>query len=354
MDKKTWMLEKGEWRPTNPEAEDPKKVGFHLSALYSPAGWRSWADIVRAFLKAKAHPARLKAWVNGDLGEVWEEEAEAEDPDLLLQRREVYEADPIPEGVVVLTAGVDVQDDRLEMEVIGWGRGGVSWGIEHKVFRGDPAGSVVWRSLELALQKRYQHPRISSTMPIAAACVDSGGHYTTEVYNYCRRRYARRVFAIKGKGGPGRPIVAYPTKAKIKDSKATVRLFTVGVDGVKTQIYSNLKVTDPKIEGYCHFPTRYEEEYFKQLCGEKRVTEISKKTGALVRIWKRIHANEILDIRVYATAALELLSADLDQLADLIDRKAEAEASGGVPKERPAKKRNRKRPRKNFGKDGIQ
>jgi len=349
--KKTWMLARGEWRPTNPEAADPRRVGFHLSALYSPAGWRSWADIVRDFHKAKAHPARLKAWINIELGEVWREDGEAEDPEILMGRREIYPADPLPDGVVVLTAGVDVQDDRLEMEIIGWGRGGENWGIEHRVFRGDPAGAAVWASLDAAIQKRYDHPRIASQMPVAAVCVDSGGHYTTEVYSFCKARYGRRVFAIKGVGGAGRPLVSRPTKQRISNRPGYVRLFSVGVDSAKTAIYSNLKITQPG-PNYSHFPARYEDEFFSQLCGEKRVIETNKKTGYPVHVWKKIHANEALDCRVYASAALELLSADLDHLADLMDRKADAAETGAPPPVDPT--RPRQRPRKIFGKGGDQ
>lgn len=358
--RKTWMLERGEWRPTNPEHANPLRIGFHLSALYSPVGWLSWSEIVAEFVAAKKYPQRLKTWVNTVLGETWHEEGEAEDPELLMQRREPYPTEPIPAGVAVITAGVDIQDDRIEVEIVGWGAGQESWGIDYRVLRGSPGLPEVWMSLDAILTKGYTHPSLPSPMPVAAVCIDTGGHYTTEVYQFCQRRYRRRVFAVKGVGGSGRPIVARPTKQKIAATNRTVKLFPVGVDGAKTAIYSSLKITIPG-PGYCHFPARYLDEWFAQLCGEKRVLETNKKTGFVRHVWVKTRANEALDCRVYASAAVAILGADVDDLAKRVVAKAEENqtAAGGsrtAPTGSPGKgdppvapTRPRQRPRKSFG-----
>lgn len=347
--KKTWMLERGEWRPTNPDHKDPKRIGFHLSALYSPVGWLSWADIVAEFTTAKKYPDRLKTFVNTVLGETWQEEGEEEDPAILMARREPYPIEPVPEGVAVITAGVDIQDDRIEVEIVGWGAGSESWGLDYRVLRGSPGLPEVWASLDAILTRTFKHPNTSAPMPIAAVCVDTGGHFTTEVYQFCSLRYRRRVFAIKGVGGPGRPVAGRPTKNKIGNTNRKIRLFPLGVDAIKTAVYSNLKITAPG-PGYCHFPHRYGEEWFNQLCGEKRILETNRRTGYVRHTWVKMRANEALDCRVYASAAVAILGADLDDLAarvqGLKDPHQPDQPAAAVAQ--PANAR-RQRPRKSFG-----
>ena len=160
--------------------------------------------------------------MNTFLGETWEEQGDQVDEHDLINRSEDW-GDDLPDEVLLLTAGVDVQDDRLELEIVGWGRGEESWSIEYKTLYGDPSTAELWMRLDTILQQRFKHP-IHGEMILRAACVDSGGHYTQQVYNYCRARAGRRVFAIKGIGGDGKPVVGRPSKNNI----GKINLFPVG------------------------------------------------------------------------------------------------------------------------------
>jgi phage terminase large subunit GpA-like protein len=289
----------GEWRASLPFKG---VAGFHISALYSP--WVSLPDAADEFLKSKRDPMRLKTWVNTFLGETWEDQGEQVDEHDLINRSEDW-GEELPDDVLLLTAGVDVQDDRLELEIVGWGRGEESWSIEYKTLYGDPSTADLWMRLDSILQQRFKHPT-HGDMILRAACVDSGGHYTQQVYNYCRARSGRRVFAIKGIGGEGKPVVGRPSKNNI----GKINLFPVGVDTTKELVYSRLKIADEG-EGYCHFPTGRSEEYFRMLTAEKKVTKYFK--GRPRREWVKIRTrNEALDCRVYATAALALLNLNLE------------------------------------------
>lgn len=289
----------GEWRAT---VEFKGIAGFHISALYSP--WVSLSDAVDEFFKAKRDPMRLKTWVNTFLGETWEDQGEQVDEYDLMNRAEDWDGE-LPEDVLLLTAGVDVQDDRLELEIVGWGRGEESWSIDYKALYGDPSTAALWMQLDELLQQSYHHPT-HGEMIIRSACVDSGGHYTQQVYNYCRARAGRRVFAIKGVGGEGKPIVGRPTKNNI----GKINLFPVGTDTAKELVYSRLKIASDG-EGYCHFPVGRGEEYYRMLTAEKKVTKYFK--GRPKREWVKIRTrNEALDCRVYATAALAILNLNLE------------------------------------------
>lgn len=293
-------IRQGEWRAT---AEgDGKTAGFHLSGLYSP--WTPMEDTVRDFLAAKRDPMRLKTWVNTFLGETWEEQGDQIDEYDLIERREDWGPD-LPEEVLMLTAGIDVQDDRLEYEIVGWGRGEESWSIRYETLYGDPSTAELWMRLDTALGEIYNHPS-HGEMVLRSACIDTGGHYTQQVYNYARQRAGRRVFAIKGVGGEGKPIVGRPTKNNI----GKINLFPVGTDTAKELVYSRLKMQTPG-EGYCHFPEGRNEEFFRMLTAEKKMTKYFK--GRPRREWVKIRSrNEALDCRVYATAALAILNLNLE------------------------------------------
>jgi len=298
--RKPALLAAGRWRAT---AEgDGRTVGFHLSSLYSP--WLSWGEIVRDFLAAKDDPARLKVWVNTRLAETWEDRLDdGIDPTGLIQRREEYGVDPLPEGVAVITAGVDVQADRLELEIVGWGRDEESWSLDYRVLWGDPSAPQVWRLLDELLARQYRHP-VFSGLSIEAACIDSGGHHTLAVYDYCRDRQRRRIFAIKGRAGA---IPIWPRRPG-RANKGRVPLFTVGVDSAKETIYARLAVTPPG-PGTMHFPLDRDVVYFEQLTAERCVTRYVK--GFPKREWVKDpgRRNEALDCRVYAYAALHALIA---------------------------------------------
>lgn len=314
-------IAKGEWVATQPFQGI---AGFHLSALYSP--WVVLADAVEEFLAAKKDPMRLKTFVNTFLGETWEDQGEGVDDVEIAKRREDYEE--IPEQVALLTAGVDVQDDRLEVEVVGWGAGEESWSIDYKVLHGDPSSPQLWKQLDEVLLQTFEHP-IGKPMVIRSTCVDSGGHHTRAVYNYAKTRAGHRVFAIKGVGGEGKPIVGRPSKNNI----GKVALYPVGVDTAKELFYARLRIDEPG-PGYCHFHERLDDEHFRQLTAEKQVIRYHK--GYPKRGWIKTRTrNEALDVRVYATAALAILNVNMDNIAKRyfsdIDKDEDLQVSSGQP-----------------------
>lgn len=296
-------IRRGEWRAT---AEAKGKVaGFHLNGIYSP--WTRLEDAVQDFLTSKSDPMRLRTFVNTFLGETFDSErGEQLDETDLINRAEDW-GDQIPEEVLLITAGVDTQDDRLEVELIGWGRGEESYSLAYHTLYGDPSTAELWLRLDDVLKTPFAHP-ITGEMICRSACVDSGGHYTQQVYNYCRTRGGRRIFAIKGIGGEGRPIVGRPSKSNI----GKVNLFPVGVDTAKEVVMARLRIKEPG-EGYCHFPTGRSEEYYRMLTSEKRVVKYYK--GRPKNEWVKTRTrNEALDCRVYGTAALSILNLNLESL----------------------------------------
>lgn len=319
----------GEWRAT---AEgDGKTAGFHLSGLYSP--WTPMEDTVRDFLAAKRDPMRLKTWVNTFLGESWEEQGEQIDEHDLMERRADWGGE-IPEEALLLTAGIDVQDDRLEYEVVAWGRGEESWSIEYRAIYGDPSTADLWLRLDEELFRSYEHP-IHGEMTLRAACIDSGGHYTQQVYNYAKTRVGKRVFAIKGIGGDAKPIVGRPTKNNI----GKINLFPVGTDTAKELVYARLKMQEPG-EGYCHFPIDRDEEYFRMLTAEKKITKYFR--GRPKKEWVKVRTrNEALDCRVYAMAALAVLNLNLEAVYKQAQNKVQSvNRTTPPPKRRVMPKRN--------------
>lgn len=290
-------------------AEHPERKvrGFHLNALASM--FVEWREIVEKFIvandeKKKGNIELLKVWTNTEMGQTWEVEGEQLESDDLYKRREKYNCE-VPEEVLVLTAGVDVQDDRFEMEVVGWGIDKENWGIQYKVIYGDLKLPSVWKDLDDALSQTFTTAD-GRKLKIHCTCVDSGGHFTNQVYRFCKERTARRIFAIKGKGGATVPYYGRPSTA----NSVKAPLFTLGVDTGKAIIYQRLAVQE---EGpnYCHFPREkdrgYTQEYFKGLTAERMVMTYKKGKAQYTWILKDgIKRNEPFDIRNYATAALEI------------------------------------------------
>lgn len=293
----------GKWVPTS---EFNRIAGFHLSGLYSP--WTPLDVAVREFLEAKKQPATLRVFVNTYLGETWEDQGEQVDDYAVAERREDF-GDPLPREILVLTAGVDVQDDRLEIEIVGWGKDEESWSLDYKTIYGDPSSPAVWQDLDSAFAQEFERED-GKILHVRAACVDSGGHHTNSVYSYVRPREGKRIFAIKGVGGEGKPLVGKPGRNNI----GKIRLFPVGVDTAKDLLYSRLKISEPG-PGYLHFPLKRSDEYFRQLTAEKIVIRYHK--GFARREWVKMRPrNEALDVRVYAMAALGILNLNLNTLHD--------------------------------------
>lgn len=335
--KKGWMLARGRWVAT--AESDGKTIGYHLNSLYSPLGWYPWAQAVEDFLSAKQQGREaLKTWTNTVLAETWEEESDSVPEAILLSRREKYAAE-VPHGVLVLTAGVDVQDDRLEVEIVGWGKGEESWAVDYVVLWGDPGGEELWTRLDDVFARKYEWER-GGHHEIIAVAVDTGGHYTQQVYEYCRAREYNRMYAVKGMAGTGRPIVTAPSRRGSGSRHRGVNLFTVGVDSAKGLLYSRLKLRTPG-PGYCHFPDddRFGQEYFAQLTAEKVVTRYQK--GFPRREWVKVRPrNEALDCRVYALAAMYILNPVWDAIDERLDHRAAVERGDADP---PPATRQRRR-----------
>jgi phage terminase large subunit GpA-like protein len=336
---KVIALKYGEWI-----AEKPFKghAGFHLNELYSP--FRKWKDIVQSFLDKKA-AGDLQSFVNVSLAETWEEDGESANDHELYARREVY-PDQVPPDFWVLTAGVDVQDDRLEIEVVAWDEEERSANIDYRVIYGDPDDPVdqgIWAELDSYLNSCYNSA--NGLYQIAATCVDSGGHHTSRVYDYCKTRRKDRIFAIKGRGGEGVPIVSNPMKRVSGREKRKVDLYHVGVDGVKLTIMRRLQLKEPGAPGYCRFPEDRDEDYFKQLTSEKLVTRY--KQGQATRSWVKPDRarNEALDCRVYAYAALKILNPVWSALVDRVTDEQKTEPAPVEEKAAVAEKPNDGAPR---------
>ena len=310
------MLRDPEWRAT---AAFQGIAGYHIWEGYSP--WRRLADIVADFLEAKKSPDTLQVFVNTVLGETWEERGEQAEGHVLLARREPYPA-AVPAGACCLTMGVDVQDDRLEGLVIGWGPGEESWVIDARVLPGDPQRPEPWQALDEMLAAGYRHES-GAQLQVAAACIDTRGHRTSYVYDYVGKRQHQRVYAIIGMAGADEPIVSAPKRKRSGRDPRKVDLYAVGTDQCKSLIYSRLKVTE-RGPGFIHLPLAHQagdeyragvdEEFVAQLTAEKLVTR--HKMGVPMRLWVQIRPrNEALDCFVYAIGALRLLRPDLAALA---------------------------------------
>jgi phage terminase large subunit GpA-like protein len=324
---KTSMLERGEWRPTVPG--DSRTAGFHLSSLYSPVGWFSWGDAAEMYEQAQKTPELMKGFVNTVLGLPFEEEAEAPEWQRLYERRETHRIGVVPEYGLFLTAGVDVQKDRIEVEVVAWGRGKESWSVDYRVIEGDTARAEVWANLDEVLARDWPHAS-GHTLPIRVMGVDAG-YATQDVYAWVRQhpqaswgpagaaaRQPRTAVAVKGRDRDTALLLSV-SKADAGGKRRGLRVWSVGTPVAKGELYRWLKLEWPTEEaleagasyppGACHFP-QYGEEYFRQLTAERLVTRIVK--GFPRGSWEKEpgRRNEALDCRAYARAAAAIYGLD--------------------------------------------
>lgn len=334
---KRWMVERGEWRAAAPFRGH---ASFHIWAAYSYSPNASWGQLAAEFLEAKkAGPEKLKTFVNTVLGEVWVERGEAPEFQRLYQRREPYPRGVVPPGALLLTAGVDVQRDRLVWEVVGWGEDAQSWSVDQGVLMGDTSGEEVWGKLEQEVLHRDWLTAGGAAMRLQILAVDSGFN-TQNVYNWARR-YPSRVMACKGVS-TAKAIALQPTKVDVtirgKRIARGCQVWPVGVDIVKAELYGRLRLEPPTKEsgepfppGYCHFP-EYGEDFFKQLTAEHLVSRVTKQ-GFVVMEWQVIpgRENHNLDARVYARAAAFV--AGLDRA--VASKRARAAAPPPAPREPP-------------------
>lgn len=295
------MIAAGVWIAEKPFAG---VAGFHVWEMYSP--WRSLRDQVQAFLVSLTSMEKRQAWTNTALGETWEAPGEKVDASALLLRREAYTA-TVPTGVQVLTMGVDVQDDRLEALVVGWGEGEESWIVARETWYGDPAQPEVWKDLDEVLEAGWACED-GGQLRIQCTLVDSGGHKTQAVYNGVIPRQRQRVFASKGRSGGISGLLVSPSRPiRPRDGSGTVLLRVIDPDQGKILIFGRLKMDDPGPE-YIHFPDSLGEQFFDELTAEKLVTK-RNKFGVPTKVWEQVRErNESLDCFVLAHAALRIVA----------------------------------------------
>lgn len=289
----------------------PRHIAFHIWAAYSP--FITWRELVEEWLEAAAASKtgdhrKLQTFTNTRLAEPWEEAGEQVEYDALYARREAYLRPP--KKCLLVTCAVDVQDNRLELELVGHGRGSESWGLEYRVIYGDPQMPEVWQDLEQVINQTFD-TEDGRKLKVAGVMVDTG-YLPDHVYMFWRRTRHPRVYCVKGVGGADRPIVASPVDRKVGKSKASVPLFLMGSDICKAIVYRQLQITE-RGEGFHHFPDSYGEDYFRALTAEKRVIRMRK--GFERPEWIKVRPrNEALDIRAMTVALLEILNPVWDAL----------------------------------------
>jgi len=368
---KTQMMDEANgaaWMPTADDgtravAEAAGVVGYHINGLYSPLGWLGWAEIARSWEEAAGNDAALKTLKNTILGETWQERGEAPDWQRLYERREEYQLGHAPSGVLVLTAGADVQRDRIEIDIWGWGRNLQSWLIEHVVIDGDTASPEVWAQLSEFLATTWPHAD-GARMALARMAIDTGDGVTTAmVYAWVRAAGRGQVIAIKGVGGFDRSTpVDGPTYVETTEGgrklKRGVQLWKVAGAVFKSELYRLLRLNPPTDDelaedgewpaGYVHIPKGTPAEWFRQLTAEHLMVTKTRQ-GFQKLEWQQIRErNEALDCRVYARAAAWLMGIDRwderrwEQLEEqLRPGKIEA-APAGVPDRSPQKQTPRR------------
>lgn len=311
---------------------------FFVNGFTSP--WMTWTRIMREWLEAKGDPEREKVIMNTVFGESYKQKGAFEDEQIFLRRRESYGAE-LPNGVLLLTAAIDTQDNRLEYEVVGWGKEEECWGIRKGIVLGAPNQARTWKEIDNILDKTY-HFADGKGLKVVRTFIDSGGHYTSDVYNYCQKNFHKQRFAIKGRGGPGIPLIYKIAKA----NNAKAPLILLGVDDGKQQIMDRLSINSPG-PLYFHFPQDegikelsnrgYDDLYFKGIISEHK--KVYKRNGVLREVWETTKnvRNEPLDLRNYNLACMKSLKPDWDKLEMLVNGMSETEVKRAVAK--PQKKK---------------
>ena len=308
------MLANGEWRA---HAEgDGETVGFHLNALYSPLGWMDWKSLAKQFEKAKKAQAKgdlepMQVFYNTRLAKVWDAAQEQTKADVLRARArlESFTLGSLPAAVLMITGAVDVQANRLEFMAMGWGVGMERWVVDYQVVSGDPADERTWAALDELLKAKYRHP-CGVGLGILAVAVDSGGHHTDEVYQFCRVRRWRNVFAIKGASKPGKPVIAQrPSMVDVTWKGQTERngaeLWFVGTDTAKDWIYNRYPFEAGP--GALHFANDLPDDFFDQCVAERKVARYVRGHKRIEWVKGKAERNEALDLMVYCLAMAHYL-----------------------------------------------
>lgn len=310
---KNYLLSNAVDLPTNKAHSNPLIKSYHISSLYSPHGFYSWEQLVSEYLEALGDDNKMITFTNTVLGLPSTTQADTIEWQQVRNKAEAYNIGIPPKGVIFLTAGVDVQHDRLELEVVGWGKNRESWSIDYIKIHGSPIESKTWLELDKILNREFIRED-GARLKILRMCVDSG-YLSQYVYSYVRSKPISKVSATKGKGNQLR---LYDGPIKItKDSAgnqiADVLLYHLGVDYLKSELFSLLKLNkdgDIYPEGYCHFPIGYEDSYFQGLASEE--LRYSKDPSGFDKTkWVKIYQrNEPLDCRNYARAAASIIGYD--------------------------------------------
>jgi phage terminase large subunit GpA-like protein len=309
---KTEMLASGKWIPKDPSQSSPSKAGYHINSLYSPYGWYSWGDAVQDWLDAQKDVNKLRTFVNTVLGETWKEKGEAPEWNNIYNRREQYDLNRAPRDTAFITVGVDVQANRLELEIVAWAKFNRSYSLDYRTIAGDTSKEEVWQGLAAVLDEKFERED-GVQIPVRLMAVDSG-YNTQHVYQFCRSQGPGRAIPTKGQDGlsipfsPPKQVDVTPQGKKV----GHVLLYNIGVSILKQELYGWLKLekaedgTPP--HGYCHFP-QYGQDYFKGLTAEELQFKVVR--GFRRYEWvKTYERNEPLDCRVYARAAAAVIGMD--------------------------------------------
>ncbi|MCO8167857.1 phage terminase large subunit family protein [Pseudomonas sp. 21LCFQ02] len=311
---KNEMLARGEWRAH--AVGDGETVGFTLNALYAPLGWQDWDSLVKQYERAKKKLAQgdtepMQVFYNTRLAKVWDSAIEQTKAEVLMKRArlETYGLGSMPAGVLMLTGSVDVQANRLEFMVMGWGVGMERWVVDFQVISGDPADERTWAALDERLKAKYRHP-CGVSLGILATGVDSGGHHTDEVYHFCRVRRWRNVFALKGASKPGRPVIAQrPSMVDVtwkgQTEKSGAELWFVGTDTAKDWIYNRYPFEEGP--GALHFANDLPDEFFAQCVAERKIARYVRGHKRVEWVKGKAERNEALDLMVYNLAMAHYL-----------------------------------------------
>ena len=315
-----WKEQPGLFVAQNPSVTDIR--GFHLNEMTSP--WKRWKDIKQAYLEAvkdkkeTGSDYKLRTWVNTSLGEPYEVMGAKADLKDLINRREKYTAE-LPKGVLLLTAAVDVQDDRLELEVCGWGAGYESWGITYEKLYGNLEKNFIWEELEAFLSKPFTFED-GQALNIACTFIDTGGHFTTQSYKWLKSMQQKKkmIFGIKGMGSNGIPLL----HKKSTNNQYNVPILILGVNAGKETVLERLYITEYG-SGYCHFPENidrgYDQKYMKGLTSEQRIVKDVKGKPTVCWVKRPGARNEPFDLRNYNTAAVEFLNPNFAVLAKKVN-----------------------------------
>lgn len=314
--RKTWMLANGKWVPKYPEREDGYTFGYHLSAMYAPYGTYSWRKMAQDYESSRNDIPKKIVFVNTKLGECYEEE-QGDKPDWegIYDRAEGYEPNQPFASVAFITAGVDVQADRIEVEIVGWMKGKISQSIDYRVLVGDTRQDEVWKELDKIVNETWTRQGDKAELPLRYMAIDTG-FATDKVYEFTRKHSITKVVPVKGRDKLNM-IFSSPQKVEVvKAGKklGKVQVWGVGVSMIKSEIYGYLKLridseTGEVPDGYCHFPRR-EPHYFRGLTAEEVVQVVNKRNFEEFVWVKKYKRNEPLDCRVYARAAAAIAGMD--------------------------------------------